>query len=145
MNKFVYINEENYTEYLGHNFIYVDESGNYSNVVFEGMEVTVEETGCYSLRTAINDNAIADGMLSLTAEDVPGMLTYFEVGEGLKYDEAKMNADIEKYGLYTYEEWSDYVSYEEFVALNGKYFKILVGKGILTEDDILSLIAGMRN
>ena len=96
------------------------------------------------MRTAINDNAVAEGMLTLTPEDIPGMLTYFEVGEGLKYDEEKMNADIEKYGLYTYEEWADYVSYEEFVALNGKYFKILVGKGILTEEDILSLIEGMR-
>lgn len=144
LNKFVYINEKNYTDYLGHRFIKFDGDGSYGTVIFEGMEVTTEKTGSYSLRTAINDNAIAEGMLTLTPEDIPGMLTYFEVGEDLKYDEEKMNADIEKYGLYTYEEWADYVSYEEFVALNGQYFKILVGKGILTEEDILSLIAGMR-
>ena len=55
-----------------------------------------------------------------------------------------MDADIEKYGLFTYEEWKDYVSYEEFVALNGQYFKILLGKGYLTVDDIFTLIEGMR-
>jgi hypothetical protein len=77
-------------------------------------------------------------------EDVKGLLTYFEVGDNLKYDAEKMQADIDRFGLFTYEEWAEYVSYEEFVALNGQYFKILIGKGILTMEDIYSLIAGMR-
>ena len=55
-----------------------------------------------------------------------------------------MQTDIETYGLYRYDEWSDYVTYEEFIALNGQYFKILVGKGILQEEDIIGLIEGMR-
>ena len=62
----------------------------------------------------------------------------------MKYDAEKMQTDIETYGLYRYDEWSDYVTYEEFIALNGQYFKILVGKGILQEEDIIGLIEGMR-
>lgn len=51
-----------------------------------------------------------------------------------------MQADIEKYGLYTYEEFADYVTYEQFVAFNGPYLKVLVGRGIVTFEEILQLI-----
>lgn len=51
---------------------------------------------------------------------------------------------IEMYGLYTYEDWKDYVSYDEFVALNGQYLKIVIGKGYLSYEDVLNLIEGMR-
>ena len=58
----------------------------------------------------------------------------------MKYDEEKMQADIEKYGLYTYEEFAEYVTYEQFIAFNGPYLKVLVGRGIVTFDEILNLI-----
>lgn len=144
LNEFVYINENNYTEYLHHKFVCYASNGSYDVATLDNVYITYEKTGCYSLRSACNDNAFAGGFLTLTIEDAKGFLTYFEVGEDLKYDEEKMQADIDKYGLFTYEEWAEYVSYEEFVALNGKYFKILLGKGILTMEDIFTLIAGMR-
>lgn len=144
LNKFVFISKENYAEYIGHTFVsYGVET--YELVTLEKAYITTETTGCYSLRTACNDNAIVGSMLTLTFEDFEGFLTYFEVGENLKYDKAKMQADIQTYGLYTYEEWSEYVTYEEFVALNGQYYKILIGKGIITYEDIFTLMAGMRN
>ena len=144
LNKFIYINEENYRDYIGHEFVSIDALDGVKNVLLTKVSVTEEFIGCYSLRTACNDNAILSNLLSLTWEDYPGMLTYFAMGSDLKYDEAKMQSDIETYGLYTYEEWKEYVTYEEFVALNGKYFKILVGKGILTIEDIYTLIEGLR-
>jgi hypothetical protein len=143
-NEFIYITEENYLNYIGHQFVAYDASGTYTIVKLTNAYITTEQTGCYSLRSACNDNAFAGGLLSLTMEDVKGLLTYFEVGDNLKYDAEKMQADIDRFGLFTYEEWAEYVSYEEFVALNGQYFKILIGKGILTMEDIYSLIAGMR-
>ena len=65
---------------------------------------------------------------------------YFEIGEGMKYDEAKMQADIEKYGLYEYSDFAEYVTYEQFLAFNGPYLKVLVGKGYITFDEIIELI-----
>ncbi|MDR2091177.1 MAG: InlB B-repeat-containing protein [Clostridiales bacterium] len=144
LNEFVYISENNYTDYINHRFVRYDSSGNYKVVTLTNASVTSEKTGCYSLRSAYNDNAFAGGLLTLTIEDAKGFLTYFKVGDDLKYDEKMMQEDIDKYGLYTYEEWADYVSYEEFAALNGKYFKILIGKGIIASDDIFTLIAGLR-
>ena len=144
LNKFVFINLHNYMDYVNHKFVSYNPDGSYYITELTNAYLTTEQTGSYSLRSACNDNAIAGNMLTLTVEDVQGFLTYFEVGEGMRYDQEKMQSDIEKYGLYTYEEWAEYVSYEEFVALNGQYLKILIGKGILTYEKIFDLIEGMR-
>ena len=58
----------------------------------------------------------------------------------MKFDEEKMQADIEKYGLYTYEDFDHVLTYEQFVAFNVQYFKIAVGKGEYTYEGILALI-----
>ena len=144
LNKYVYIDASNYSTYIGHEFACLNENGVFENVTLIAANYKKEMSSCYSLRTACNDNAIVDGFLTLTHEDIPGFLTYFEFGDGYMYDGVKMQEDIEKYGLYTYDDWQEYVSYEEFVALNGQYLTIVIGKGYLTYEDILSLIAGMR-
>ena len=74
-----------------------------------------------------------------------GWFDYFEIGEGMKYDEAKMQADIEKYGLYTYEDFAEYVTYEQFIAFNGPYLKVLVGRGVITFEQIIELIGTYVN
>ncbi len=144
-NTYVYITPSNVGEYVGDRFIRQEPDGSNAEVILESYAITTENVGSYSLQTVRNDNFIVEDMLSMTAEDYPGRFEYFEVGEGMKYDEAKMNSDIEKYGLYTYEDWSDYLTEEEFYALNGPYFKILVGRGVLTEEIIKSQIEYMRN
>lgn len=144
LNKYVYIDANNYAEYIGHEFAHMTTDNKFEKVVLIAADVSREVTSCYSLRTACNDNAIVEGFLTLTHEDIDGFLTYFEFGDNYMYDEEKMQADIEKYGLYSYDDWKDYVTYEEFVALNGQYLTIVIGKGYLTYEDILGLIVGMR-
>lgn len=144
-NNFVYIDETNVDSYVGHNFVKVGPNGTYESVELIGYEVTVEDVRYYTIQTAIYNNCIAENMFTLTSP--PEMLDndewfdYFEIGEGMKYDEEKMQADIEKYGLYTYEDFAEYVTYEQFIAFNGPYLKVLVGRGVLTFEQILELIA----
>lgn len=149
LNKYIYFTADNYMDYIGHSFVIYDAIQGYNRITLTNAYVTSEEVGSYSLRTACNDNAFAEGLLTLTAEDFSGYLTYFEIGENMKYDEEKMQADIEMYGLFTYEDWLDdwsgYITCEEFIAFSGQYFKILIGKGILTYEDIFTLIDGLRN
>ena len=90
--------------------------------------------------TAQHNNCIANGMLTVTPPPVDGWYDYFEIGEGMKYDKVSMEADIAKYGLYTYDDFKDYITYEEFVAFNGAYLKILVEKGYFTFEEILEQI-----
>ena len=101
--------------------------------------VTYEYSGCYSPVTAYHMNYIVDGMLSMPG-GIEGIFNIFEYGEGLKYDEELMNADIDKYGLMSYEELSDYVPYEMYCAFPAKYFNVAIGKGMITYDEILAYI-----
>jgi len=59
----------------------------------------------------------------------------------MKYDEEKMQADIEKYGLYTYEDFADYVPEEVFNAFPFKYFKVAIEKGEYTWEELMFLIS----
>ena len=139
-NEFVMIDEYNVDSFVGHNFAKVD-GENYKSVELIGYEITDEYTGCYSIQSAFHINFITEGMFSLTLPPFEGWFDYFEIGEGMKYDEEKMQTDIEQYGLYTYEDFADYVTYEQFIAFNGPYLKVLVGRGVLTFEEILELIA----
>ena len=58
----------------------------------------------------------------------------------LTYDVEQFQKDVETYGLYTYEDFKDYVTYEQFVDWNGAYLKVAVEKGYFTFDYILKLI-----
>ncbi|MBQ7741121.1 MAG: hypothetical protein IJT65_07820 [Eubacterium sp.] len=139
-NTYAYITPSNVSDYIGDRFVKQLPDASNTEVTLESYTVTKETVGCYSLQTAFNENFMVENMLSITGEDYEGRFEYFDIGEDMKYDEAKMQADIDKYGLYTYEEWSDYLTPEQFAAFNGRYFKVLVGKGVFTYEDILGII-----
>lgn len=52
------------------------------------------------------------------------------------------HADVEIYGLYTYEELNSIVPMQEimFDAVNGQYLKVAIGKGIITIEQISELV-----
>ena len=139
-NTYVYLKPNNVEDYIGHRFIKQANDGTNETVVLTGCTLEEENVGCYSLQTAYNENFMVEGMLSMTGEDYEGRFEYFDIGEGMKYDEVKMQADIDRYGLYTYEEFSDYLTPVQFELFNGKYFKVLVGKGVFTYEDIMDII-----
>ena len=61
----------------------------------------------------------------------------------MKIDEAAFNKDIEKYGLFTYEEFAELlpISEEVFDAFGGQYLKVAIGKGLTDMDKLAELIA----
>ena len=142
-NSFVYITESNVSDYIGHQFVKQDGDG-YTTVTLVDYIFTEEYTGCYTILTAGHYNCIAEGMFSMTSDPTDTCEKFFrifEVGDGMKYDVEKMQAIIDKYGLYEYEVFADYATYEEFVAFGGAYFKILVEQGELKFEDILVALA----
>jgi len=139
-NEWAFIHEGNAANYIGHNFVKMD-GDTYTTVTLDSYSVTEEYTGSYSVQTAMHNNFMVEGMFSITLPEYEGWFDYFEIGDHLKYDEEKMQADIEKYGLYEYEEFADYVTYEQFMAFSGPYLKVLVGRGVVTYEQILDLIA----
>ena len=142
LNKFVYITENNIKNHIGYNFIKLD-GNNYKTVKLVDYTITTKNIKYYTIQTAIHNNCIAENMLTQTP---PASIVddrwfdYFEIGDNMKYDVQKKQADIEKYGLYEYKDFAQYVTYEQFIAFNGPYLKILVEKNIITYEQILDVI-----
>ena len=139
-NRFELVNTSNVGSYIGHEFAKAD-GDSYKTVKLVDYSITEEYTTSYSIMSAYHYNFFVEGMFSDTfhKEDAP-LFDFFEVGDDMVYDAAKMQADIEKYGLYSYEDFEDYLTYEQFVALNVQYMKITVEKGQFTYEGILNLI-----
>ena len=145
LNEFVFLSSENCMSYIGDEFV-CDGSTDYATTKLKSAEVSTEEIGVYSILTAYNYNAYAEGMLSLTPSDYVGLwASFFDMGSDMKFDKDAMQADIEKYGLFTYSEWSDFVTEQEFEAFGGAYFKILIGKGVITYEQLYELLDGFRS
>lgn len=142
LNAFVIINTENVADFVGHSFVKVD-GDSYTTTELVGYRVETRYTEVWSILTAVHYNAIIEGMWSVTEAEVPNSPTYlmpFVVGEGMKYDSELMQADIEKYGLYTYEDFAMYCTKEQFEALGLDIFKVAVGKGYITREQIIFLL-----
>ena len=142
-NKFVIIDEFNIAEYVGHEFVKYDANGNATTTTLVDYSIDSKYEEIWTIVSAVHFNCVLNGILTLSPTDFPNSPAYlmpFEIGEGMKYDEAKMQADIEKYGLYTYEDFAEYCTYEQFVGLNFANWKVAVGKGYINFEDIVWLI-----
>jgi len=144
-NEFVFIDEGDVENYLGHSFVKQD-GDSFTTVKLVNYEITTENITAYTILTTNHYNAIANGMFTVTPAHVgENFFNPFDVGEDMKYNEADVQADIEKYGLYTHEDFEHVLTYEQFVALNLGHFKVSVGKGYITYEGLIYLIENFIN
>lgn len=141
--KYVYITEDSYTSYVGHRFYtggLVDGKYVSGETVLAEAFITNERTVAYSLVTDYHLDYFTDGLLSIPG-GIAGLFNIFEYDEGtLQYNAEQKQKDIETYGLCSYEEFKDVVSYDTFMKYPTIYFKVSIGKGIMTEEDLQYLI-----
>lgn len=138
-NRYEYITEENYAQFIGHEFAVESENG-YGRTTLTKAYITNEYTGCYELPSEWHMNYFIDGMFSMPG-GITGLFNFFEFDENLAYDEEKMEQDIALYGLFTYEEFKDYMSEELYNSIFPiKYLKISIGKGLVTMEGIEYII-----
>lgn len=139
LGKYVLVTPDNVDFFVGHSFVIIDENGEAQTVQLTSYEITEDTVNRYDVVTAENLNCIANGFV--TCSDVlVNVCNTFVLTEEFVYDLESMAADIEKYGLYTYSEWERYMTEAEFEAFGGAYFKVAVGKGLVSENDILVLL-----
>lgn len=135
-----YINTENVSDYIGDRFVKQANDGSNTTVVLIDYSIETETAGAYTVLTAQNYNCLSDGMLSCCPEPLTsGLFEFFEIGDGMKYNAEQMQADVETYGLYTYEDLADGMTEEMFVAINAKYFKISALKYGFDRQDIIDI------
>ncbi len=135
LNKYVYIDAENYADFVGHRFYGIE--GVYT---LDSAFLTYETMAVYSPVTYSTLNYFTEGMLSMPG-GITGLFNIFDYDDDLKYNQASKNEDIATYGLFTAEEM-EVIGVTEimFNAYNGQYLKVALGKGILTEDYLAYLI-----
>ena len=138
LNKFVYLTVENMSEYIGHRFVKYAENDTYDIVTLARAYETEEYIEAWSITTAFTCNAFASNMLTVAPPE--DFYNWIEMDGKLHYDVEQFQQDVETYGLYTYEDFADYITYEQFVEWNGAYLKIAVEKGYFTFEYILELI-----
>lgn len=142
LNEYVYIDSTNYGDYLDHEFVYMDENGELGTRTLTSARVETQTTHFYSPVTYSTLNYFTEGMLSMPG-GISGLFNYFEYDpDTLAYDAKQKAADIETYGLFTYDDFKDTgLTEDAFYAYNGQYLKVSIGKGRLTWDDIEYLIS----
>lgn len=138
LNEYVYIDVNSIDSYVGHNF-YTCINGQVGNAKIVSYEIRQKYTKVYTPVTYQHLNYFTNDLLGIPG-DIPGLFNYLELDSNMKVDRDLMQKDIEKYGLYSYEEFSNLIPYEVFVAFNVAYLKISVGKGMLTYQQILYYI-----
>ena len=140
LNKYVYL-DENAAEYIGHSFA-KQNGDSLERVQLVDVVLEREVTTAWSPVTVGHLCYFVNGMLSMPG-GVGGLFNIFDVdSETMTYDYAAIERDIEKYGLYTYEELNALapLSRDMFEAAGGVYLKISIGKGNLTEEELIYMI-----
>lgn len=145
LNEYIYLREDA-SQYIGHWFSkqITNPDGSFSSVKVQLVNVSINEeyTTAYSPITCGHLCYYVNGMLSMPG-GVTGFINIFDVDmETMTINKVAMEQDIEKYGLYTYEEFSALfsISEEVFNAFNGQYLKVAIGKGLIDIDGLCGLI-----
>ena len=94
--------------------------------------VLIRTVRVYSPVSVYHLNVITNGLLSITGE-IEGWVNYFDYDSYLKYESAKIDMDIKKYGLFVYDDFKDYIQKEIFDLLPITYLKVSVAKGLTTK------------
>ena len=146
INKYVYIDSNNVNEYIGHEFYSIDEKGNGKVLELTNYYITEEEVKVFSPVSVYHMNVFANGLLTVTPmpNSISGFVNIFEYGHDLQFNQELMQQDIDKYGLFTYEDVKEYVTLEEFENSQIKYLKVSLGKGYITEEEIIKLLTSQR-
>ena len=140
LNQYVYVAEDNVNDFIGHEFAsvtYVNGIATTEYVTLENVVITEEYIKVYTPDSAYHLNVVAEDILAITPFVIPNL---FEFDENMKYNEEQMQADIAQYGLYTYEDFAEYITEEEFELFPFAYYKVAVGKGWITYEEIVAVV-----
>lgn len=140
--KYVYIRENEFAQYLNHEFLMIKKVNNQ----FQRFKVKLIEVSIYkdeviplSPVTKWHLNFFTNDMLSMPG-NCEGFFNIFEIDESLKYIPELKKLDLEKYGSFSYEDLSEYMPFEFYEPFPWKYFKVSIGKGMLTYETMLKVI-----
>jgi len=130
------IDAVNYKEAIGRNILFV-ENGTATTAKISNTNMETRICTSYEIFTEYNKNFVSNGILTVEPETyLQGVYT---IGDDLKIDMEQYEKDVDKYGRYTYEEFADIMTRDEFEKMNIADKKIAVGKGTVSEEWLFAL------
>jgi|GEM_PF-3345133 len=138
LNRFVFLTPAIGADYIGHRFVRADVDGTYDVVTLESIVVSQERTHAWSIVSAGALNAFASDMLTLAPPSEA--FNWIPMGEKLHYDVEQLQREIAEHGTFEYAQFADLVTEEQFEALNGRYLKVVVDKGLMSVDDLCEMV-----
>lgn len=135
--EYVYINEFNVNDYIGHNF-YTINNQNHSTTLIS-YRIVEEVTTIYSPISDYHMNCFANGLLTMS-NFLDGFINIFKLDENMKYDEELMQKDLEMYGESTIEDFLVIADEDLIRSFPYKYVKVSIGKGKITYEEIEYLV-----
>jgi hypothetical protein len=138
LNRFVFLTPAIGANYIGHRFVKYAADGSYDLVTLESVEVTQERTHAWSIVSAGALNTFASDMLTLAPPSEA--FSWMPMGEKLHYDVEQLQREIAEHGTFEYAQFADLVTEEQFEALNGRYLKVVVDKGLMSVDDLCEMV-----
>lgn len=140
LNKYISLSKANYKNYIGHHFLKQSTDNQLEPIQLIDVKLEKKYTGIYEVVTDKHLTCFTNGILSISSL-IEGFCNIFEIDRNsVTYIEEKMNADIEKYGLFTYEDFAEYIPEEAFELYNVQYLKVAMGKGNIKQSEINFLI-----
>ena len=134
-NRYVILNDGNAEDYIGHAFYDLDAD---CWRTLDSVTHIAEPVTAYALVTKDVLNCAATGMLSCEDSIVAAFADAFAFDTDMKVDQVQKQADIQKWGLATHEEY-DCISGDFFEAFPFCYANIVIGKGLATAEEIKSV------
>ena len=131
IKKYVYVNEINYESFLGDQFLKQDGS----LTTLQNVSISEKTVKAYHIASEYHLNVFTNGILGINGS-LNGLFNIFDLDDSLKYDEEKKASDIEKYGLFTYEDFKDWGPYELYEKFPASYLKVSLGKGLTTLESL---------
>ena len=143
MGKYIYLDKEA-EQYIGHKFLRCSESGKLETITLLSVQLEEKIVKMYCPVSYKELSYFANGLLSIPG-DCLGLFNTFKVDMyNFKYDEEQMKCEVGEYGLYNEDDFK-IISRDIFEAINAKYWKVAVEKGLLTVDEICRILTVYGN
>lgn len=136
--QYAFINQQNAEEYIGHHFYNADSN---SWLELKSCEVLNHSVDAYDIVTSGDFNHMANGLLAIGDGTEKMFANLFAFDDQMKFDADKKKADIETYGLTPKEKVLELEGFteSEYDTYNLQYLDILIGKGIVTWEQMEAL------
>lgn len=144
LNKYIYINNRTYRDYLNHRFLYLDENNNIKYVTLLNTYIYNKITRLCGFVTNKHLNFFNNRLLSIEG-NIDGLFNYFDLDEKHQIIKEKMEEDIKREGVFDYSVFEKYMCYEAYDAYNFKFLIVSLAKKMITWDKIMYLLERYKN